>query len=288
MAVTSGFFNSLNHDRMYDADQVSALFDGLIGDGIFQGIGNNLITRPGTGMRIVVGSGRSWYNHIWLYNDADLIFTLDEGGISGDRIDAIFIKIDKSETGRQGTIEVQKGVPGDGKPEFVDTEFIFYHPIAYVTVHAGASEITSADIEVLIGTEDAPFVSGVVQQYNIDQLMQKWSDSFEDWFQHLHDELDENQAAHLQNEIDEIVEAEFKKYYDLCTRNTTYTRNEVGNIVGWSSTGDGVDLTVTIVKDGSTKTYTYVIDDGTYTWTKTSVFDTDDDSLVETYTKGGV
>ena len=34
MSVSSGFFNSLNGDRKYNAAQMSAIFDGLIIDGV--------------------------------------------------------------------------------------------------------------------------------------------------------------------------------------------------------------------------------------------------------------
>lgn len=35
MAFTFGFYNSLNGDRKYNAEQVSSIFDGLISDGVY-------------------------------------------------------------------------------------------------------------------------------------------------------------------------------------------------------------------------------------------------------------
>ena len=43
MAVTYGFYNALNHDRLYDAIQMSSIFDGIIRDGIFSTIGDTMI-----------------------------------------------------------------------------------------------------------------------------------------------------------------------------------------------------------------------------------------------------
>ena len=34
MAFTCGFFNSENGDRKYNAEQMSAIFDGIIADGV--------------------------------------------------------------------------------------------------------------------------------------------------------------------------------------------------------------------------------------------------------------
>ena len=39
MALTSGFYNSINGDRTYNAEQMSSIFDGIINDGVFASIG---------------------------------------------------------------------------------------------------------------------------------------------------------------------------------------------------------------------------------------------------------
>ena len=50
MAFTCGFFNSENGDRKYNAEQMSAIFDGIIADGVFTTIGDHLAVSAGTGM----------------------------------------------------------------------------------------------------------------------------------------------------------------------------------------------------------------------------------------------
>ena len=62
MAFTYGFFNSLNGDRKYTAEQLSSIFDGLITDGVFDSIGDILATVPGSGMQVIVKSGKAWFN----------------------------------------------------------------------------------------------------------------------------------------------------------------------------------------------------------------------------------
>ena len=62
MAVTYGFYDSLNHDRLYNAQQMSAIFDGIINDGVFMSVGNQFHTVAGTGMQVIVKSGRAWFD----------------------------------------------------------------------------------------------------------------------------------------------------------------------------------------------------------------------------------
>lgn len=291
MAVTSGFWNSVNHDRMYDALQMSQIFDGLVNDGVYMSVLKHFLVQPQSGLTVTVGGGRAWFKHIWIYNDSDIFMTMDAPDIVYNRIDAIVIKIDTNLLVRSASIEVVKGEPATDpeKPELVDANGVYYRPLAYITLHNGATAITDADIEIAVGTESTPYVTGIIETIDVDELLVQWkaqsTQIFEDWFQHLKDELDENQAAHLQSEIDTLTEEEFRHHYDLCNRNTTYTRNNEGDINGWTSEGDGINLTVTITKENDVKTYIYEIDNGTIIWTKTMIFD--GTNLTETYTKGG-
>ena len=56
MSVSSGFFNSLNGDRKYNAAQMSAIFDGLIIDGVFASIGTAFAVKAAA--RFLRWSGR--------------------------------------------------------------------------------------------------------------------------------------------------------------------------------------------------------------------------------------
>ena len=46
MAISSGFYNSVNGDRTYDADQFGSLFDGIIAPGVFPNVGDKFRVRP--------------------------------------------------------------------------------------------------------------------------------------------------------------------------------------------------------------------------------------------------
>lgn len=44
--IKSGFYDSINHDRLYRADDFSDYFEGLISDGIYAGIGKEFRVLP--------------------------------------------------------------------------------------------------------------------------------------------------------------------------------------------------------------------------------------------------
>lgn len=51
MAFTSGFFNSQNHDRTYNNEQMAEIFDGVIRDGVYAGIGKQFTVIAGGGSK---------------------------------------------------------------------------------------------------------------------------------------------------------------------------------------------------------------------------------------------
>lgn len=221
MALTYGFFNSVNHDRMYDARQMSRIFDGIINDGVFQNIGDLFAVTPHEGMDIFVGTGRAWFNGTWTLNDSNMELTISESHPIYTRIDAIVLEVNHDSSIRANIIKIVEGTPSSSpiKPTLIDDEFQHQHPLAYITILPNVSEITEADIQNVVGLdgEGCPFVTGILEVNSVDYLYSQWDaqfnnwrieqqNDFEDWFQHLQDELDEHQAAHLQMEIDNLSE----------------------------------------------------------------------------------
>ncbi len=94
MTYTSGFFNSVNHDRTYDADTFGSMFDGVINDGVFRTWGEGMIVRAVGGMTVTVGTGRAWFNHTWTVVTADERLTLPAASSSMSRIDSVVLRVD--------------------------------------------------------------------------------------------------------------------------------------------------------------------------------------------------
>lgn len=211
MSLTYGFYNSVSHDRKYNAEQLSSIFDGLITDGIYDTVGQCFLVRAYSGMTIYVGTGRAWFNHTWTLNDAIMPLTLEDSELVQYRKDAVVIEIDHTTAVRANSIKVIKGTPADTEalcepPTMVNTEFVHQYPLAYITVGPNVAEISDAVIENTVGTSACPFVDGLLQRITTDQLIVQWRAQFEAWFDTLRDIMDENVATHLQNEIEAVDE----------------------------------------------------------------------------------
>lgn len=204
MSVTSGFFNALNEDRKYNAEQMSAIFDGVINDGIFANVGNTFnvtAATAGSGFQVNVDTGRAWFNSKWIYNDTILPLTLDQPEVLLSRIDAIVIEVNNSEEVRACSIKVVKGTPASTpqNPTMTNTTQVHQYPLAYILVEPNATSLTQSKITSRIGTSDCPYITGILQVQNIDNIVAQWGAQWIEWFT-AEKNLSEDEREAIQSE----------------------------------------------------------------------------------------
>lgn len=220
MAITSGFFNSLNGDRKYNAEQMSSLFDGIINDGIFSNIGSAFMVTADNANTINIGIGRAWFDSTWVNNDAILPLTLDGPEVILDRIDAVVIEINKTEAIREGRIVVVKGTPSSSasRPELANADGVYQHPIAYIYRKAEATAITQADITNMVGTNECPYITAILQVQSVDNIVAQWESQFNIWFDGLQTSLEGDVAANLASQVSNLQD----RFTDLAQDKAVY------------------------------------------------------------------
>lgn len=227
MALTYGFYNSLNHDRVYDADDFSEIFNGIINDGIFQSVGNNFLVEVYDGNIINVGSGRAWFNGTWTNNDTILQIAMPDAEVLYNRIDAVVIEINR--TTRENTIKAVTGTPSQEpvRPTLTKTTYVHQYPLCYIYRNASTAYIRQADITNMVGSEETPFVTGILKTISLNSLLGQWEDELNrfvenketdstTWFENKKIEYDNWVAAQESDMINWVDEnqADFLRWYD--------------------------------------------------------------------------
>ena len=244
MAVTFGFYDSLNGDRKYTSVQFSYLFNSLIKDGVFMHIGEHLNVKESTGMQVNVGSGFAWFNSTWTRNDADFPLDITISDLLQTRIDAIVLEVNETVSSRTNSIKVITGTPASDpqKPSLTNTSDIHQYPLAYVTVGVGVTSITQANIENCIGTDPCPFVTGVLDTIDATTLIAQWEAQFNEWFESLEDTLSGDVAGNLLLMIQEL-EARVDQHI-------MYKYSATFKFDAWSGEGPYFQTVALIPKDG--------------------------------------
>ena len=220
MAVSSGFFNSIDGDRVYNADQMSTYFKGLVSDGVYENVGSRLRVTNGNGMSVNVGTGRAVVLSRWVENDAELNLALDAADVQYNRIDAIAVRLDLTESGRTVSIVVKKGTnAANPEPPARSTGADVYELyLATVSIPKGTTAITQDLITDLRPSDQCGWVTGLVEQVDTSDLYAQWAaaytayyaqstamfdaylaqkrQEFETWFEHLTEQLNVDTTLH--------------------------------------------------------------------------------------------
>ena len=198
MAQKSGFFNSINGDRNYDASDVARFLKKFFTNGVFN---NTLQVSSNDNMTVTVSSGNANIEGYSYENDANLTFDIDEADSTLSRIDSVILRLDLSN--RQITAMILQGsyASTPAQPSIVRTGNIYDLRLANISVPAEATRITSAMITDTRFTNDCGNVVGAVQQIDTSNVFAQYESMFNDWFSELEVELDGNVAANLETQI---------------------------------------------------------------------------------------
>ena len=183
MAVTSGYFNSVNDDRPYNAEQMTLYFEGLISNGIYESVGDKFQVTAGEGMTVTVGTGRGMIKSHWIKNDAAATLSIDAASNQYNRIDAIILKYDA--TARSITIAVKKGTETSGTPNAPDitrTNDVYELWLATVRVMKNTTAITQAMITDFRTSALCGYVTGLIDQVDTSTLYAQWQAAYEQYY----------------------------------------------------------------------------------------------------------
>ncbi|MEA4898989.1 MAG: hypothetical protein VB065_00500 [Eubacteriales bacterium] len=146
MAEKSSFFNSVNGDRTYAAEDWARYFASFIGNGVFGLPGTNLQVSPGDGLGVTVAAGLAWINGYFYVNDADRTLALATADGTLPRIDRVVVRW--SLAGRAIAAAVKTGVAASSPsaPSLQRDSSIYELGIADVYVAAGATAVPASNI----------------------------------------------------------------------------------------------------------------------------------------------
>lgn len=201
MAQKYGFFNSVNNDRVYDASDVAGFLKKFFTNGVFN---NSLGVSANDNMTVSVAVGNANINGYSYENTETLVLNIDESDSELGRIDSVICRLDL--TNRQITTMILEGSYSSdpSQPSITRTGTIYDLRLANISVPAGATRITTDMITDTRFGADCGNVTQAVLELDTSEIFAQYTKYFNDWFNELQDELNSNQAGHLQNELNNI------------------------------------------------------------------------------------
>lgn len=239
MSFRSGFWNSIDGDRTYSAEDMAIPFEGVITDGVFANWGDAFKPTVIDTSTVTIGSGKAWLYHKWIINDAVYQMPINVSNYASSTeartiVVCLNLKTKSYYRSAEFSVEEQRnyGSYPDMLSQITDRARRYMLPLFAINFAAGDSTVQQSNVTNLIGTPWCPYVTAPVQTVTVDDIRAKWDASygvlmndivghaqtkaneaesnfeasFNTWFATLKNQLDTNQAANLQNQITSLID----------------------------------------------------------------------------------
>lgn len=191
MAQKYGFFNSVDGDRKYDADDIGNYFLKLISDGVFATPATAMQVTAVSGMVVSVAAGWGFIKCKYINNTAAAQFTLAAADVVLNRIDRVVIRLDKDNRTmslaiKQGTAASTPTAPALTR----QSSGIWELSLAQIYVGAGVTSITQANItDERANTSLCGYVTGLINQIDTTNLFAQYNNAFWTWFNNVQESV---------------------------------------------------------------------------------------------------
>lgn len=192
MAIKYGFFNSVDGDRLYNAEDLGRYLQGIVSSGVYADSSDSLQVLANGDLTVTVQPGRAMLDCHYLENDEPLALTL-AAGATMDRIDAIVMRLDLAE--RTCSIYVKSGTPATApvRPSVTRLDNAKEYMLASVYVKKLTASITQSSItDTRSDNSVCGWVTGLIDQVDTSTLfaqmeaaLQEKSAQFDTWMNGL-------------------------------------------------------------------------------------------------------
>ena len=264
--VNAGFFDAINEDRTYSADDMNRPYRRLVSNGVFatpkgEASDDLQVFSANNGMNVIVSAGNAIIGDKWFENPSDLIITISQNSEVLSRIDSIVAQVDKTQAGRVGNIVYRQGTASSNPvhPEINTEENIFELRLADIIISPSCVMVTQDLITDCRGSNECPWVTSLIYQVDTSTLYAQWQaayqkyyedqetehdeyftefkqamanffsqeeNAFDTWFQQMKDQLSEDAAGNLQLQIDNLTQMLMESISALITEDGDYLVTE--------------------------------------------------------------
>lgn len=214
MSYTSGFFDAVDlgggeYDREYSAAVFAHYFSLLVKNGVFPDPSTGMQVKASSNpdMHVSVQPGSGWINgyYITVPDDNPEVLTVPIANPSLSRIDSVIMGLNFVD--REIQLYIKSGaVSASPIPVSLQRDNDLYElELAQISVSAGVASIVQANItDMRQNTSRCGIVKGTIEQIDTTDLFAQYDDAFQTWFNDIKDQLSENVATNLQNQINQL------------------------------------------------------------------------------------
>ena len=187
--VNCGFFDAVNSDRTYSADDMNRPYKRLVADGVFATQSGTpstdlQVVSAGNGMQITVQAGQGIFGGKWFENPSSILITVPNNTAINPRVDSVIVQVDKRSSGRVGNIVYRTGTASSSAaaPAINTVANVIEFRVANIYVAPSANTINNDAITDLRGSSSCPWVTSLIQQVDTSTLWAQWQAAYQNFY----------------------------------------------------------------------------------------------------------
>jgi hypothetical protein len=197
----SGFFDSVNGDRVYSADKFARYFRKVLTDGVLYENGTEFqVVAPETGMVVNVNPGYALVQGYYGLSESTVSLDIAPADATYGRIDRIVLRLDLNSDARVVKLAVLTGTPASTPTPSALTRdgTVFELSLAQILVRAGTGVIYNTDItDERQNTDVCGFVKSRINMIDFETWFQQSQNDFNTWFETVQNDVIDRETAIL-------------------------------------------------------------------------------------------
>lgn len=229
--ITSGFYDSIDQDRLYSADQMNMPYKRLISEGVFAQPDGTASTDfqvlTISGMNVKVCAGNAILGEKWVEMEADQAVTISGNTSVNPRIDSIILRVDRNSAVRAASVVYRAGTAASSPsaPDLDTSSNVYEFRLADIKVASGASSISQSVVTDQRGSAECPWITSLIWQMDTSTLFEQWKDAY--------------QAAY------DAQEAQWEEFFNQLTEELTLQTSVVAESGSYTTTGSTSSILIT-------------------------------------------
>lgn len=219
-----GFFNydeavlesTGKYDREYTAEDFAKYFALFIGNGVFANPASQLMVKIAatkqTPYNVTVEPGWAFINGYWYHLQQKATLTIPVNTTAQTKYQRVVVR--HNNTTREIGLTVVEATSETIEP--TRNEAVYDLALAQVTVKSNASALSASDVKDLRpSSKYCGYVAGAINQIDAGTLYDNLTEQFNEWFAGVKDQLQQDEAVKLQNQIGNLGELKTEQKNNL-------------------------------------------------------------------------
>lgn len=212
-----GFFNydetvlesTGKYDREYTAEDFAKYFALFVGNGVFANPASQLMVKIAatkqTPYNVTVEPGWAFINGYWYHLQQKATLTIPVNTSAQTKYQRVVVRYNN--TTREIGLAIVESAGETLSPTRNDA--VYDLALAQITVKSNASVLSASDVKDLRpSSKYCGYVAGAVNQIDAGTLYDNLTEQFNEWFAGVKDQLQQDEAIKLQNQISELKHGE--------------------------------------------------------------------------------